>query len=534
MSLKELATVHARFVLSGIRDARTFLNVGLIILVVLLCVSYAHATTPNPGHPWTDIGDGVFIFTNGQTTTPYTYTFPAANATALTTNSLVTVGQGGTGVYAFGGANTVLYTSAANTLASVTPSTANGQFLQTSTSGSAPTWATTLGVANGGTGLNSFTTNDLMYGAGTAAASLLAPGATTGAVLMNTAAGAPSWSLLSALPSTSGLLPIANGGTNSSATPTNGGVCYGTGSAYAITAASTAAGQFLQTTSAGSAPTWLTTLGVANGGTGLTTLTSGSVVVGAGASTPTFVAPSTAGNVLESTGSAWTSVAGGVLIGKQVFVTGNTTYTPTSGTNSILIRMVAGGGGGGGATGATTPTASVGGGGGSGSYAEKRFSGIAGASSYTIAVGAGGSAGAAANGTGGTGGNTTFACPSTCTGGAVTVTANGGIGGTTGAAATTVLASLGGSGGGVSTGGDVNSTGSPGEYAMRFSGSSGVSGSGAPSAFGSGGKGSNATAAGTTPVGYGGGGGGAASLGVATAEAGGAGAPGVLIIEEYR
>jgi len=51
-----------------------------------------------------------------------------------------------------------------------------------------------------------------------------------------------------------GTLPIANGGTNSSATPTAGGAAYGTGTAYAFTAAGTA-GQVL--TSAGaSAPTW--------------------------------------------------------------------------------------------------------------------------------------------------------------------------------------------------------------------------------------------------------------------------------------
>jgi hypothetical protein len=51
-----------------------------------------------------------------------------------------------------------------------------------------------------------------------------------------------------------GTLPIANGGTNSTATPTSGGVAYGTGSAYAITSAGTA-GQAL--VSAGSsAPTW--------------------------------------------------------------------------------------------------------------------------------------------------------------------------------------------------------------------------------------------------------------------------------------
>ena len=53
---------------------------------------------------------------------------------------------------------------------------------------------------------------------------------------------------------TSGLVAIANGGTNSSATATAGGAGYGTGTAHAYTAAGTA-GQVL--TSAGaSAPTW--------------------------------------------------------------------------------------------------------------------------------------------------------------------------------------------------------------------------------------------------------------------------------------
>jgi hypothetical protein len=50
-----------------------------------------------------------------------------------------------------------------------------------------------------------------------------------------------------------------------------------------------------------------TTLPVADGGTGLTTLTSGSVLVGAGTSNPTLVAPGTSGNVLTSNGSTWIS-----------------------------------------------------------------------------------------------------------------------------------------------------------------------------------------------------------------------------------
>jgi hypothetical protein len=49
------------------------------------------------------------------------------------------------------------------------------------------------------------------------------------------------------------------------------------------------------------------TLGVDQGGTGLTTLTANNVILGNGTSTPTFVAPSTNGNVLTSNGSTWVS-----------------------------------------------------------------------------------------------------------------------------------------------------------------------------------------------------------------------------------
>jgi hypothetical protein len=56
--------------------------------------------------------------------------------------------------------------------------------------------------------------------------------------------------------------------------------------------------------------TGLTTpLTVAVGGTGAATLTSGSVLVGAGTSAVTGVAPSTSGNLLTSNGTAWTSAA---------------------------------------------------------------------------------------------------------------------------------------------------------------------------------------------------------------------------------
>lgn len=53
---------------------------------------------------------------------------------------------------------------------------------------------------------------------------------------------------------------------------------------------------------------------VAQGGTGLATLTANNVILGNGTSAPQFVAPSTNGNVLTSNGSTWSSAAPGSSI----------------------------------------------------------------------------------------------------------------------------------------------------------------------------------------------------------------------------
>ena len=60
---------------------------------------------------------------------------------------------------------------------------------------------------------------------------------------------------------------------------------------------------------------------VAQGGTGLSTLTANSVIIGNGTSSPTFVAPSSNGNILTSDGTNWissTPAAGGVTTGKAI------------------------------------------------------------------------------------------------------------------------------------------------------------------------------------------------------------------------
>jgi hypothetical protein len=55
--------------------------------------------------------------------------------------------------------------------------------------------------------------------------------------------------------------------------------------------------------------TLLNPLAVSSGGTGLSSLPSGNVIIGNGSSSPTSVGPGSAGNVLTSTGSAWVSNA---------------------------------------------------------------------------------------------------------------------------------------------------------------------------------------------------------------------------------
>ncbi|MFP4024094.1 MAG: beta strand repeat-containing protein [Thiohalospira sp.] len=156
--------------------------------------------------------------------------------TSITTLGTITTGTwnadildvqyGGTGLSTFGGTNTVLYTSSADNLEAVPTSTADGQFLQTTTAGSAPTWKTILDVSNGGTGLTSIIENNLIYGNDAGAVNLLAPDGTTGTLLMNTDGGAPSWSTLDALPATAGILNTVNGGTGQS-TYTDGQLLIG-------------------------------------------------------------------------------------------------------------------------------------------------------------------------------------------------------------------------------------------------------------------------------------------------------------------
>ena len=130
-----------------------------------------------------------------------------------------------------------------------------------------------LPVANGGTGLTSFTSGGAVYATSTSAL-------------------------------TTGTLPIASGGTNSTATPTAGTVAYGTGTAIAYTSAGTA-GQALISNGT-STPSWGTVLTSTNATLTGTTALRGSY--GGGAITSNFAAGD--GALVSNTTGSYNTASG--------------------------------------------------------------------------------------------------------------------------------------------------------------------------------------------------------------------------------
>ena len=199
----------------------------------------------------------------------------------------VASGYGGTGLTTFSAANNALYSTSSSALA-----------------------AGTLPVAAGGTAATTFTSNGVLYGNGTSALGVTAAG-TTGQVLIATTSGAPSWG---SVPSSGAVTSFSAGTTGF--TPSS-----------ATTGAVTLAG----------------TLNVANGGTGVATLTglaygngTGAFTAATAAQVVSTISTTAVTNATNATNTGITEDTATVSAVYPTWVTANTGNLPQKTTSTKL------------------------------------------------------------------------------------------------------------------------------------------------------------------------------------------------------
>jgi len=174
-----------------------------------------------------------------------------------------------------------------------------------------------VGVADGGTGITSYTVGDLLYASAATTLSRLADVATGNALISGGVGVAPLWGKIGLTTHVSGVLPEGNGGTNQSA--------YTTGDLLQATAGNTlgklaavATGNALISGGVSTASSWgkigLTThvsgvLAEGNGGTNQSTYTTGDLLQATAGNTLGKLAAVATGNALisggVSTASSW-------------------------------------------------------------------------------------------------------------------------------------------------------------------------------------------------------------------------------------
>jgi hypothetical protein len=190
------------------------------------------------------------------------------------------------------------------------------------------TMSGTLAAKNGGTGLSSYTIGDILYASSSTALSALADVATGNALISGGVSTAPSWGKIGLTTHVSGTLPTANGGTNLTSF-TSGGAVYATSTSALTTG----------------------TLPVASGGTGVTTTpANGAVLIGNGSgytsATITAGANITVTNgagtiTIASTASGGVTSVGGSFTGGLISVSGSP--VTTSGTLAFTVAGTSGG-----------------------------------------------------------------------------------------------------------------------------------------------------------------------------------------------
>lgn len=192
-----------------------------------------------------------FFAVSGPASSIKTYTLPNANTTILTTNAAVTVAQGGTGLTSYT-VGDLIYASGATTL-TTRAAVAAGSYLRSNGVAAAPIWSTT-------TLPNSATTGDLIYASSANTYSNRAAVA-AGSFLRSFGVGvAPAWSQAT-WPNTA----------------TTGDILYASGTDAYANLADVAVGSVLVSGGVGTAPAW-------SNAPSVTTLTASEAVLG-----PSFI-----------------------------------------------------------------------------------------------------------------------------------------------------------------------------------------------------------------------------------------------------
>ncbi len=311
-------------------------------------------------------GNGFTKF-SGPTTSEKTFTLPNANATILTSNTAVTTAQGGTGLTSFTSGGAVYATSTSALTTGTLPVASGGTGVTTSTGSgnnvlsTSPTLVTpALGTPSSATLTNAtgLPVSTGISGLGTGVATFLATPSSsnlasaitdetgsgslvfaTSPTLVTPALGTPSSATLTnatGLPLTTGVigtLPIANGGTNIT-TYTTGDIIYASATNTLSKLGIGTANQVL-TVSAGGVPTWA----AASGGGGSGTVTSVSVTSANGfagtvanaTTTPAITLSTSVTGLLKGNGTAISAASSG------------TDYAPATSGTSILYGNGSGG-----------------------------------------------------------------------------------------------------------------------------------------------------------------------------------------------
>jgi hypothetical protein len=222
--------VYKNFIdyISMIRPSPRVLN-ALLLSLLMVVVFRSFAATPNPGHPWSQVGDGLWAATG---TTQYrTFTFPNSDANVLTDYTMT---QGG-----------LIYGSAASATTILPKDTNATRYLTNKGGSNNPAWSTVT-LSNGVDGILSSTNG------GTGNASTSFTGQTSGRTYR-----LPDTN--TTILTTSTLVTLDQGGTNANllASASNGGIYYSTASAAAILAGIASANRVLMSGNS-AAPSWST------------------------------------------------------------------------------------------------------------------------------------------------------------------------------------------------------------------------------------------------------------------------------------